>query len=340
MKEIMFVRAKLGKVVTMALLSGMLAMVGRCEPNASANGAAISALGKEQEPVLREIAYTATLAKFVSTNCQAFAAALAPSARKRWLDEEPTLRVKNAQFFLPDFFKVTYVYNGSVSGDTFCFGLYNPFYDHMLLCKAKDLKQTEVVDYKWVSGSALRGDESTQKYPAATGVNPPDDYFPTMLKTLGDVLATFNRKCVSSSPDAAFSALPALDADGIAQMLDIAVFRTAQAVKMTGDKSSYGLATLGSLILRDEKFSSQPFVGTDETTRAVVKAISKTPADFRAAFRPVGYFEADDEKCVVFFNSGLPRFLALVRSKDGKNVKLGMFDANSADGWEKKITRK
>ena len=103
----------------------------------------------EEEAALRVVAYSATLARFVSTNSQAFVVALAPSIRGRWLkDEEIKLRVDGVQLFLPDFFKVAYVYNGGVVRDAFCFGLYNPFYDHMLLCKAKGVRQSEIVDYK------------------------------------------------------------------------------------------------------------------------------------------------------------------------------------------------
>ena len=320
------------------LLAMTVALGGAQSVVADATGS--GTVSKEQEAALREIAYTATLAKFVSTNCQAFAAALAPAARGRWLKDEPTLRVKGVQLFLPDFFKVTYVYNGSMRDDAFCFGLYNPFYDHMLLCKAKNLLKTEIVDYKWVSGTALRGETSMPKYPSATGVNPPDDYFPTVLNVLGDVLSSFNGKCVGTTPDAAFDALPSLDTAGVARMLDIAVFRTAQAVKMTGDKSAYGLATLASLILRDQRFASQPFLGKDEMTQAMVKALSQVPADIRGAFRPVGYFEADDERCVVFYNVKLPRFLALAGSQGGKDVRLWMCDANGAAAFKQKIGMK
>lgn len=296
-------------------------------------------VSKEQEAALREIAYTATLARFVSTNCPAFAAALAPDVRERWQRDEQAFRVKGVQLFLPDFFRVAYVYNGSVKDDVFCFGLFNPFYDHMLLCKARNLKQTEITDYKWVSGAVLRGDTSTPKYPLALGVNPADQYFLVMLKTLDAVLSSFNRTCVGTSPDDAFSAWRALDEGGIERLRDIAVARSAQAIKMTGDKSAYGLATLGTLILRDEKFSSQPFLDRDEMTRAMVKLLSTAPADIRKAFRPVGYFEADGERCVLFYNFKTPRLLALVRSTDGKSIHLGMFDANGTDAW-KKVTGK
>ena len=293
----------------------------------------------EEEAALRVVAYSATLARFVSTNSQAFVVALAPSIRGRWLkDEEIKLRVDGVQLFLPDFFKVAYVYNGGVVRDAFCFGLYNPFYDHMLLCKAKGVRQSEIVDYKWVSGSTLRGDATTPKYPPSTGVNPPDQYFPVMLKMMGDVFKSFNSKFVGPSPDDAFSALRGLDETGFARLIDIAASRTAQAVKMTGDKSSYGLATLATLVLRDDKFSNQPFVGQDETSLAVVKTVGDLPTNVRNAFRPVCYFEAGDERCVVFYNSSMPTFLVLAHSKDGRMVQLGMFDVNIANDWEKKIS--
>ena len=292
----------------------------------------------EEEAALRVVAYSATLAKFVSTNCQAFVVALAPSIRGKWqTEEEKYLRVEGVQLFLPDFFKVAYVYNGGVVGDVFCFGLYNPFYDHMLLCKAKNVKRSEIVDYKWVSGSTLRGDATTPKYPPSVGVNPPEQYFPIMLKTMGDVVKSFNSKFVGPSPDDAFAALQALDEAGFARLIDLAAFRTAQAVKMTGDKSAYGLATLATLVLRDDKYLNQPFVGQDETSRAVVTTVEKLPADVRTAFRPVAYFEAGGERCVVFYNSSMPTFLVLAHSKDGRVVQLGMFDVNIANDWEKKI---
>ena len=292
----------------------------------------------EEEAALRVVAYTATLAKFVSTNSQAFVVALAPSIRGKWQTEgEKYLRVEGVQLFLPDFFKVAYVYNGGVVGDVFCFGLYNPFYDHMLLCKAKNVKRSEIVDYKWVSGSTLRGDATTPKYPPSTGVNPPDQYFPIMLKTMGDVVKSFNSKFVGPLPDDAFSALRGLDEAGFARLVDIAAFRTAQAVKMTGDKSAYGLATLAALVLREDKFSNQPFVGQNEMSLAVVRTVGKLPTDVRNAFRPIGYFEVEGEKCVVFYNSSMPTFLVLAHSKDGRVIQLGMFDANIANDWDKKI---
>ena len=303
----------------------------------AAQNVAADAVGKEQELALREIAYTATLAKFVSTNSQAFVAALAPSVRGRWLKDEPKLRVRDVQILLPDFFKVAYVYNGGIVDDAFCFGLYNPFYDHMLLCKAKGVKRSEIVDYKWVSGSVLRGDAETPKYPLASGVNPPDQYFPTMLRTMGNVIKSFNSKFVGPSPDASFAALQGLDEAGFARFIDIAVFRSSQAVKMAGDKSAFGLATLANLIFSDERFVNQPFLGGDVMTKAVVETISKMPGDFRKAFRPIGFFEVKGEKCILFYNATLPSFLALARSADGKVIRLGMFDVHIADGWEKRV---
>ena len=71
----------------------------------------------------------------------------------------------------------------------------------------------------------------------------------------------------------------------------------------------------------------------------MVKLLSTAPADIRKAFRPVGYFEADGERCVLFYNFKTPRLLALVRSTDGKSIHLGMFDANGTDAW-KKVTGK
>ena len=294
-------------------------------------------LNKEEENAVREIAYTATLAKFVSTNCQAFVAALAPSVRERWQNEELSLRVRGVQLFLPDFFKVAYVYNGSINNDVFCFGLYNPFYDHMLLCKAKGLTKTEVVDYKWVSGSVLRGDKSVPAKPLSMGVNPPEEYFPSMLRVLGNVIKKFNQKLVKVQPDKAFASIPALDTVGVKRLVDMAVLRAAQGVKMSGDKQAFGLATLLDLIVRDERFANSPFVGDDHTTKAVLKALKSTSAEFRNAFRTIGYFEANGEKCVLSYNTVLPTFLLMARTVDGSVIKLGMFDAHIADGWEQRV---
>lgn len=320
-----------GKIRVSIATALLLSVIHQCEADSVSKG---------QEAQLQAIAYSATLAKFVSTNSQAFAAALAPASRARWQKEEPSLRVKGVQLFLPDFFKVAYVYNGSVEGDRFCFGLYNPFYDHMLLCKASNLKKTEIVDYKWVSGAALRGNVSPLKRPLALGVDPADEYFPALLKVLADVLAAFNGKCLGTAPDLAFAGLPSLDATGIENMLDIAVFRTAQAVKMTGDKSSYGLSVLATLVLHDEKIASQPFLSSDDMTKAMVKALSSMSADMRKAFKVIGYFEADGERCVLFYNSMLPRFLALVGSRGGRNVRLWMCDANGASDFVKRVSVK
>jgi len=291
----------------------------------------------EREARLRVIAYSATLAKFVSTNDAAFAAALSPSARRRWQKEEPTLRVKDVQLLLPDFFRVVYAYNGGVAGDAFCFGLYNPFYDHMLLCKAKGLAKTEIVDFKWVSGAALRNDAAVPEHPSATGVDPADEYFHVLLGTMRGILSAFNRAFVGPDPDVAFSSVPALDAAGIRRLLGIATFRTAQAVKMTGDKSAFGLATLATMVFSDVSFPNRSFLGKDETTQVTLNTLSNLSKDERKAFRAVGYFEAGGEKCVLFYNSFMPTLLALARTMDGNTVCLGMFDARIADGWEKKV---
>ena len=293
----------------------------------------------EQKANLKAIAYSATLAKFVSTNSQAFVSALSPSVRERWQTEERKLRVENVQFFLPDFFKVAYAYNGSVSGDAFCFGLYNPFYDHALICKAKGLDNPDIVDFKWVSGATFRGDASVPKYPPATGVDPADEYFPVLMNTAGKFLAAFNRAFVGSSPDAAFASVPTLDDQGIKSLLDIAAFRTAQAVKMAGDESACGLATLATMAFRDERLQDQPFLASDDATRATAKTISGLSQDLQRAFRTIGYFEADAEKCVVFYNKEMPTFLTMARTRDGNTIRLGMFDFRIADGWEKKINR-
>ena len=296
-------------------------------------------MSKEQESQLQAIAYSATLAKFVSTNSLAFAAALAPDARERWLKEEVSLRVEGVQLLLPDFFKVAYTYNGSVAADTFCFGLYNPFYDHMLLCKAKNLQNTKIVDYKWVSGSELRQDPTVPKYPLATGTSSVETYFPALLKTAGDILSAFNRAFVGPAPDKAFSSMATLDKVGHDRLLDIAKLRAAQAVKMTGDKSAYGLATLSAAILADGNMAKESFVGSDKVTQATVKTLDGMPSDVRRKFRAIGYFEAQDEKCVLFYNMEIPTFLALAHTEDGNTVRLGMFDMRIADGWEKQVNR-
>lgn len=293
----------------------------------------------EQKANLKAIAYSAALAKFVSTNSEAFVSALSPSVRERWQAEEQKLRVENVQFFLPDFFRVAYAYNGSVSGDAFCFGLYNPFYDHVLICRAKGLDSPDIVDFKLVSGAALRGDTSIPKYPPAIGVDPADEYFPILLKTAGDFLSAFNKSFVGRSPDAAFDSVSAIDEAGVKRLLDIAAFRTAQAVKMAGNESAYGLATLATMAFREEKLQNQPFLDSDAETRATAKTISGLSQEMRRAFRTIGYFEADGEKCVVFYNREMPTFLAMARTRDGNTVRLGMFDIRIADGWEKKINR-
>jgi len=296
-------------------------------------------MSKERESQLQVIAYSATLAKFVSTNSLAFTAALAPDARERWLKEEVSLRVEGVQLLLPDFFKVAYTYNGSVAADTFCFGLYNPFYDHMLVCKAKNLQDTTVVDYKWVAGSGLRQDSTVPKYPLAIGTSSAETYFPSLLKTAGDTLAAFNRAFVGVDPDKAFSSLATLDKEGRARLLDIAKLRAAQAVMMTGDKSAYGLATLSASVLADGNIAKESFVGTDKVTQATVKMLDGMPSDVRRKFRAIGYFEAQGEKCVLFYNMAMPTFLVLTHTADGNTVRLGMFDMRIADGWEKQVNR-
>ena len=301
--------------------------------------AVAGSLTKEQESQLQAIAYSATLAKFVSTNSQAFVSALAPAMRERWQKDELSLRVEGVQFFLPDFFRVAYTYNGSVVGDAFCFGLYNPFYDYMLLCKAENLEYTVIVDYKWVAGSALRRGVAASKYPSAVGVNPADDYFPVLLKTAGEVITEFNKIFVGTPPDKSFAVLPAIDKAGVERLLDIAKLRTAQAVKMTGDASAYGVATLSAAVLADEKLASQPFVAKDKGTQATINTLSGMPTEMRKSFRAVGYFESDGEKCIVFYNTSMPTFLVLARSRDGNTIQFGMFDMRIADGWEKNINR-
>lgn len=315
----------------------LLAIAAGLAMSTTAMAAGDGSVPPEREARLRVIAYSATLAKFVSTNNAAFAAALSPSARRRWQKEEPTLRVKDVQLLLPDFFRVVYAYNGGVAGDAFCFGLYNPFYDHMLLCKAKGLAKTEVVDFKWVSGAALRNDAAVPEHPPATGVDPADEYFHVLLGTMGGVLSAFNRAFVGPDPAAAFSAAPALDDAGTRRLLGIAALRTAQAVKMTGDKSAFGLATLAAMVFGDAGLPDRSFLGKDAATQATLKTLSDLPKDVRKAFRAVGYFEASGEKCVLFYNKSMPTFLALARTRDGNTISLGMFDVRIADGWEKKV---
>ena len=159
------------------------------------------------------------------------------------------------------------------------------------------------------------------------------------MNTAGKFLAAFNRAFVGSSPDAAFASVPTLDDQGIKSLLDIAAFRTAQAVKMAGDESACGLATLATMAFRDERLQDQPFLASDDATRATAKTISGLSQDLQRAFRTIGYFEADAEKCVVFYNKEMPTFLTMARTRDGNTIRLGMFDFRIADGWEKKINR-
>lgn len=324
-------KTKIGKVAAIAMSIQLASMP------AIAKTTGEGSVPPGQEAQLRAVAYSATLAKFVSTNSMAFASALTPSARERWQREELTLRIKDVQLFLPDFFRVAYAYNSSVSGDAFSFALYNPFYDHALLCSAKGLEKTEIVDFKWVDGAALRKDSNVYEYPPSLGVDPVDEYFPNLLRTMGGFLDAFNRKFVGTSPEVAFTSAPALDETGVKRLLGIASLRTAQAVKMAGDDGAYGLATLAAMVFEGGAYGEMPFLGADDTTQATVKTLSGLPQDVRKAFRAVGYFEASGEKCVLFYNKTMPTFLTLARTKDGNTIQLGMFDARITGGWKKNI---
>lgn len=306
-------------------------------------GKAMAAGGEKITPAedanIRAVAYAATVANFTATNGAAFVRALSPQARVKWEADEKALRIRGVQCFIPDFFKVLYSYSGAVSGDAFCFGLYNPFYDQMLLCKAENVKRPVVTDYKWLSGVDLRGDSVVQRYPCGTGVTAADDYFPTMLQVLGDTLKAFNAKFLKNEAGEAFLSAPALDEKGRTRLLDTASLRMAQVQKVTTDKKALAVAFLARHVLADAVCDDKPFVGKDSTTLAVQKTLKDIGDSYRKSFKMIGYFEAGKTRCVLHYNVKLPTFLVLAMCDDENTIRLGMFDAHIADGWKNKLAK-
>lgn len=296
-------------------------------------------LTAEEEMGVRAVAYSTAVAQTASTNCLAFAAALEPKARARWSEEEPALRIRGVQCFLPDFFKVVYVYTGGVSGDSFCFGLYNPFYDHMLLSRVQIGNRTHILDYKWIAGEALRDEKDTPAYPLATSVTSFEGYFPSLLKVSGGVVSSFRMKFDGTNAMQNFKAMPTLDQAGKKRMLDIAQFRVAQVSRMVGGKSSFGLMALANAVLTDAKRAGLSCVGDDATTAAVMKMLSGLPEGLRGCFKPIGYSEPSDGKCITFYNTSMPTLLVTAYSANGNVIRFSMFDARIADGWENKVSK-
>lgn len=306
-------------------------------------GKAMAAGGEKITPAedanIRAVAYAATVANFTATNGMAFTAALAAEERKRWVREEKTLRTHGAQCLLPDFFKVAYAHVGKVGGSGYCFGLYNPLYDHLLACRVADVKKPQVVEYKWVSGEALRGEKVVSRYPQSFAARTPEDYFPNLLRVTGDVLDAFRGKFDNADVVQAFSALPALDDAGKKRLLDIAELRVAEVAKLTGDQTAVALMMSANRVLADAALAQSPNVSKDKTTQGVMSVLAKMTKELRSGFRPIGYYETDAQKCVLFHCRGLKTLLVQATYKESEGLMFSIFDANAADGWKQKLGR-
>jgi len=308
-----------------------LALCGRAMAEGGEN------ISHEDDANLRAVAYAASVANFTATNGMSFAAALTRTERQRWVCEEKTLRTHGAQCLLPDFFKLAYVHIGKVGASGYCFGLYNPLYDHLLACRVIDVRKPQVVEYKWVSGNALRGEEIVSRYPISFAARVPEDYFPNLLKMTGDVLEAFRSKFADADVGKAFSMLPALDDAGKQRLLDIAELRVAEAAKLNGDQKALTMTLAAGRVLAAAELARSTNVGKDKTTQGVMNALSKMSKELRSGFRPIGYYEADAQKCVIFHCKGLKTLLVQATYGEKEGLMFSMFDAHAADGWKQKL---
>ncbi len=208
-------------------------------------------MNEKQEKTQQAVAYAAVIAQTSSTNCMAISAALSPAAARKWQAQQDLLLLEGKQYFLPDFFKAATVFSGGVSGDAFCFGLYNPFHDRMWLASVKGFDKPQIVDFRWVSGASLRSEQKPLALPTANGVNPPSDYFIVMLKSVGDAMKGFVKRFGGASFAAELAALPELTAAEAAGMVDVMKLRLAQIVQMQRNKRGTGTLLLGAQVLKN-----------------------------------------------------------------------------------------
>lgn len=293
-------------------------------------------MNESQEKTQQAVAYAAVIAQTSATNCMAISAALSPAAARKWQAQQDMLLLEGKQYFLPDFFKAATVFSGGVSGDAFCFGLYNPFHDRMWLASVKGFDKPQIVDFRWVSGASLRSEQKPLALPTANGVNPPSDYFIVMLKSVGDAMKGFTKRFGGASFAAELAALPDLTAAEAAGMVDVMKLRLAQIVQMQRNKRGTGTLLLGAQVLRNGAGKLGANMAGEKETQATLKAVGGMPSALRQQFQPIAYFEVGQESCVVFNSPALPTLLVMARCSDGKTMRFGMFDLRIANDWEKK----
>lgn len=296
-------------------------------------------MSEDQEKALRAVAYASVVAQTSATNCRAVSAALSPAAARKWRTQSDMLLLEGKQFVLPDFFKAAAVFSGGVSGDTFCFGLYNPFHDRMWLAWVRGFDKPEIVDFRWLSGASLRSEKNPRALPTANGVNPSSDYFIVMLQSVGDVMKGFGRRFGTGEFASELSALPDLTAAEAARMVNVMKLRLAQIAQMRKSERGVGTLMLGSHVLRNGVGELGANMEDEKESQATLKTLNGLDSALRKRFQPIAYFEDGLESCVVFNNPALPTLIILARCPDGSKLKLGMFDMRIAEDWKQKFKR-
>ena len=288
-------------------------------------------------PADKEVTEVADFAKYAITEESFRQAALktpqgavkaffSPRAEMRW----SLLAQEFSPEQLQDFFGGCLTYRGSFDQSGTVCGLYNPWWDTILLLETRGLPQVPKVQrFYLLAGEIFRGE--TNAAPAAVTVVPKDA--PITVEACRRHAATLHvfeelyggkQNTLRKHPDS-------MDRKNLTLIQLRSGGRLKLASELLKNQTRFKQAYEFTALLRSGEVKDFSFIFPDKFNRGIIQAFLKLDPRLRRNFAPYGYIPAKESLQYLYVNTEFPRLFATVSlSRDYKRSAFEWYDFDRA----------
>lgn len=293
------------------------------------------ALGNEDA---RKIAFAIYTSGFREEAARFPLHAIANSFSRRALDSWQVATSGEYSFIeeqLKDFFAGALVMDGPVSQSAALAGLYNPWWDAIMLFEIKRGDSSFIIDECcFMSGETFRGEETKPGEISCRTIVPPDGA-PLAIEIMRVVSSTakaFERMLPDDAPsvwwgDELDAKLSSLNRNVEMERIHMrSLLRAQHLLKLCDNARDTGisvfierLAQKGSMVRLYKYFRSK-------ASRVLLKSFAGLPGKARASFKIYGYIPAEEAKMFVLVNTAAPRLVAFAKIDAAPSPETSAFE--------------
>lgn len=305
----------LGKVAAMAIATMPVA--------ATIADAGAGIIGQRQKTVLVEAAY---LSNTATTNFAALTSCMTLQAKFEFQRFCNAMLIEGKQYFMPDYCKFKYVFEGAHDDKGFVFGFYNPFYDAWFVFDVIDEYGLSIEGFKVVDGSYFTSKKSAD-FPAATGLNPAEEYLAGVYAQVKETAFAMRKSFSIAGFHDQFKAIPDADEALVQKLMEICKSRIGQALLVANDNRVLRDAVICNTIVN--RGVTDKFVADDSATTNVLKVLGDNLESMRRGFKIIGYFPSGEESNLLYTHPKYPALLVQANVSENGRVWLKMFEVSS-----------